>query len=290
MIDPAQSPAGIPITKVTRAYHRKQAGALWSDPDRGNTITREHHPSRSAVFKEGDLFDRNKAARSRTEERSGDRCLRRCAWFPIPAKPMVRAEARMKRLAAASQSGAGADRSDRALRQLGELGIYVGVSTDNPLYSSANWHVAQRAWHRRSEVELRGELGIRVQSLLARVAAPRLWNPFVRLDVRGFWRNENTQRGQVIVYANAELTRFCPRRRTRRRLPPTLRCLVIEFNISQILVPLYRGELDGCQPGWRSSQSLKFSGASSGIAALALKRRRLLMPQSAGADQSRLCS
>lgn len=145
----------------------------------------------------------------------------------------------------------------------GEIGVFLGVSTDNPFYGAASY-----TWRNLggvgAEFEILGELGVRVQSILARIAQPRLLIPNLRLDVKGFWRNENTPSlGLVTFYgANLELTRFIAQTDAQgRRLPPTLRFYTrLEFNISQILVPLSHteGTTDVTVDGDRT-QSLKLT-------------------------------
>ncbi len=145
----------------------------------------------------------------------------------------------------------------------GAMEIGIGVSTDNLIYGSASYtwrNVAGRGL----EVEARGELGVRVQSLLVRLAEPRLFSPFLRLDLRGFWRNEQTYSvGLVNSYgANALLTRsFAPTDDQGRRLPPTLSLYTrLEFTVSQILVPLLRPEgSSATQVDGDRTQSLKLS-------------------------------
>jgi outer membrane protein assembly factor BamA len=170
---------------------------------------------------------------------------------------------------------------------LGEVGIFVGVSTDNPLYSTAAY-----TWRNvaglGADFEVRGELGVRIQSLLVRLAQPRLGIPFLRLSVAGFWRNENTYSvGLLNSYgANAELSRsFAPIDEQGRRLPPTLRLYTrFEFNFSQILVPLLRPEgTTGIPVDGDRTQSLKLSfgvvwDRRVGIEAPAFRQRNLPVP------------
>ena len=265
VIDPTQSHWNDDHTKVTLRWLITENEPVRFGPIliRGNFVTRESIIRRDLLFKEGDLFDRNKLLEGE-QNLIGRQIFASVRVVPNPGETEeYRAEAREKNWPLRRNPVPVLIEVTERYDNSGELGIYAGVSTDNPIYSSASY-VWRNLLGTGSEVELRGELGSRVQSLLARVAAPRLWNPFVRLDVRGFWRNENTYSiGQVTSYgANAELTRFFARADEQgRRLPPTLRVFGrLEFNISQILVPLYRGEgstdvnLDGDR-----SQSLKFS-------------------------------
>lgn len=264
-IDPTQSRWNEDHTKVTLRWLITENEPVRFGPIliRGNFVTRESIIRRDLLFKEGDLFDRNKLLEGE-QNLIARQIFASVRVVPNPGETEeYRAEAREKNWQLRRNPVPVLIEVTERYDNSGELGIYAGVSTDNPIYSSANY-VWRNLLGTGTEVELRGELGSRVQSLLARVAAPRLWNPFVRLDVRGFWRNENTYSiGQVTSYgANAELTRFFARADEQgRRLPPTLRVFGrLEFNISQILVPLYRGEgstdvnLDGDR-----SQSLKFS-------------------------------
>lgn len=289
VIDPTQSRWSADHSRVTLRWLITENEPVRFGPIliRGNFVTRESIIRRDLLFKEGDLFDRNKLLEGE-QNLIGRQIFTSVRVIPNPGESEeFRAQARehnwQLRRNPVPVLIEVAERYDNS----GELGIYVGVSTDNPIYSSANY-IWRNLLGTGTEVELRGELGIRVQSLLARVAAPRLWNPFVRLDVRGFWRNENTYSiGQVTSYgANAELTRFFARADEQgRRLPPTLRVFGrLEFNISQILVPLYRGEgttdvnLDGDR-----SQSLKFSAGivwdrRVGFEAPALLMRNLPVP------------
>lgn len=265
VIDPTQSRWNEDHTKVTLRWLITENEPVRFGPIliRGNFVTRESIIRRDLLFKEGDLFDRNKLLEGE-QNLIARQIFASVRVVPNPGETEeYRAEAREKNWQLRRNPVPVLIEVTERYDNSGELGIYAGVSTDNPIYSSANY-VWRNLLGTGTEVELRGELGSRVQSLLARVAAPRLWNPFVRLDVRGFWRNENTYSiGQVTSYgANAELTRFFARADEQgRRLPPTLRVFGrLEFNISQILVPLYRGEgstdvnLDGDR-----SQSLKFS-------------------------------
>ncbi len=289
VIDPTQSRWNDDHTRVTLRWLITENEPVRFGPIliRGNFVTRESIIRRDLLFKEGDLFDRNKLLEGE-QNLIGRQIFASVRVVPNPGETEeYRAEAREKNWQLRRNPVPVLIEVTERYDNSGELGVYVGVSTDNPIYSSANYQ-----WRNLlgtgSEVELRAELGIRVQSLLARVAAPRLWNPFVRLDVRGFWRNENTYSiGQVTSYgANAELTRFFARADEQgRRLPPTLRVFGrLEFNISQILVPLYRGEgstdvnLDGDR-----SQSLKFSAGivwdrRVGFEAPALLMRNLPVP------------
>ena len=289
VIDPTQSRWNADHTKVTLRWLITENEPVRFGPIliRGNFVTRESIIRRDLLFKEGDLFDRNKLLEAE-QNLIGRQVFASVRVVPNPGETdEFRAEAHEKGWQLRRNPVPVLIEVTERYDNSGELGIYVGVSTDNPLYSSANY-MWRNVLGTGSEVELRGELGIRVQSLLARVAAPRLWNPFVRLDVRGFWRNENTYSiGQVTSYgANAELTRFFARADEQgRRLPPTLRVFGrLEFNISQILVPLYRGEgstdvnLDGDR-----SQSLKFSAGivwdrRVGFEAPALLMRNLPVP------------
>jgi len=289
VIDPTQSSWNKDHTKVTLRWvvTTKETVKFGPIVIRGNFVTRESIVRRDLPFKEGDVFNRDKLLEAE-QNLIGRQIFSSVRVIPNPGETdEYRLEARQKSWQLRRNPVPVLIEVTERYDNSGELGIYVGVSTDNPLYSSANY-----TWRNLlgtgTEVELRGELGIRVQSLLARIAAPRLWNPFVRLDVRGFWRNENTYSiGQVTSYgANAELTRFVARTDEQgRRLPPTLRVFGrLEFNISQILVPLYRSEgtADVNFDGDRT-QSLKASvgvvwDRRVGFEAPALLRRNLPVP------------
>lgn len=147
---------------------------------------------------------------------------------------------------------------------VGELNVAVGVSTDNPFYGTASY-MWRNVLGVGTEVEVRGEFGVRVQSLLLRIAQPRLWSRFLRLDLSGFWRNENRYSvGLVNFYgANAELTRafYTSADDQGRLLQPTVRIFTrLELNFSQIQVPLYRAEGTTSLPSnGDQTQSLKLS-------------------------------
>lgn len=228
---------------------------------RGNTVTRENVIRRDLPFKPGDVYDGRKIL-------EGQQNLNSRQIFSsvrVIPRPGISDEYRYE----AMEKGWSLSRNPVPILvevierydNSGEIALYVGVSTDNPVYSTASY-----TWRNMlgtgAEVELRGELGVRIQSLLARTALPRLGSPFLRLDLRGFWRNELTYTiGQVTSYgANAELSRFFARTDDQgRRLPPSLRLFGrVEFNISQIVLPLSRveGTTDVGQIG-DSTQSLK---------------------------------
>lgn len=288
-IDPTASTWNAEHTKVTLRWVVTLNEPVRFGPIviRGNFVTRDSIIRRDLQFKEGDLFDRNKLLEAE-QNLVGRQVFSSVRVIPNPSETdESRAEARSKNWPLRRNPVPILVEVTERYDNSGELGIYVGVSTDNPLYSSANY-----TWRNLlgtgTEVELRGELGIRVQSLLARLAAPRLWNPFVRFDLRAFWRNENTYSiGQVTSYgANAELTRFFARADEQgRRLPPTLRIFSrLEFNMSQILVPLYRteGTTDVNFDGDRT-QTIKFSAGivwdrRVGFEAPALALRNLPVP------------
>lgn len=148
---------------------------------------------------------------------------------------------------------------------LGEVAVFGGVSTDNVVFGSASY-TWRNLFGTGSEAELRGELGVLIQSLFARYSAPRFLAPFWRLDLRGFWRNERTYSlGPVTTYgANTELTRFVARTDSEgRRLPPTVRFFTrLEFAINQLQVNFWQTEATG-DPGRATSgdqtQALKLT-------------------------------
>ncbi|MCS6912913.1 MAG: BamA/TamA family outer membrane protein [Myxococcota bacterium] len=212
---------------------------------RGNVITRESVIRRDLPFREGDPYNENKLleARQNLEQRQ------LFTYVKVTANPGETAQY----LREARELGWKLERNPvpvlvevgERYDSLGETVLYAGLSTDNVVYGSAAY-----TWRNLlgtgTEVEFRGELGVRIQSLQARLAAPRLYGPLLRLDLRGFWRNELTYSlGPVTSYgANAELTRFVARTDAEgRRLPPSLRFFArLDFTISQLLVPLYRAE------------------------------------------------
>lgn len=230
---------------------------------RGNFVTRESIISRDLPFHTGDIFDSNKLLEAQ-QNLLGRGIFTSVSVTTNPgATDELVLEARQKHWSLRRNPMPVLVQVTERYDNKGEIGVFVGVSTDNPLYSTANY-----LWRNFAgtgiELEARGELGVRVQSLLVRLAEPRLGSPLVRLDLRGFWRNENTYSvGLVNSYgANAELSRLVAATDQQgRRLPPTLRFFTrLEFNFSQIQVPLYRPEgttnisVDGDR-----TQSLKLS-------------------------------
>lgn len=147
---------------------------------------------------------------------------------------------------------------------VGELALYAGLSTDNPVYGQASY-IWRNVFGTGLEVELRGELGIRAQSIVVRLAKPRLFTRYTRLDVSGFWRNENRiSVGLVNFYgANAEISHvfLASADEQGRLIQPPLRLFGrLEFNFNQRQVPLDRTEgTTSLQSDGDRTQSLKFS-------------------------------
>lgn len=288
-IDPTRSTWNADHTRVTLRWQLTPNEVVRFGPIliRGNTVTRESLILRDLPFRPGDRYDINKLLEGqqnliarqifssvrvnhdpgRTDEYLLEATEKGWSLLRNPVPVLVEV----------------IERYDNS----GELSLYAGVSTDNLLYSSAGY-IWRNMLGTGAEVELRGELGVRIQSLLARIATPRLGSQFTRLDLSGFWRNENTYTvGQVTSYgATAEFTRFFARTDEQgRRLPPSLRLFAkLGFNISQILVPLHRSEgtTDVANDGDRA-QSLKFSvgvvwDRRVGFEAPALRLRNLPVP------------
>lgn len=218
---------------------------------RGNFVTRESLIRRDLHFQPGDLYDENLllSAKQNLEQRQifsyvrvtanpgqtaqYEREARELGWRlmrnPVPVLVEV------------------GERYDNS----GEAQLYIGMSTDNLVgYGVPVFGLMSYTWRNIRgtgiEGEIKGELGTRVQSLVARLAEPRLGGKPLRLDLRGFWRNELTASlGPVSSFGgNIELTHLVSRvDEEGRRLPPTLRLFTrLDFAISQILVPLYRTE------------------------------------------------
>jgi outer membrane protein assembly factor BamA len=288
-IDPTRSTWNADHTKVSLRWSLDEHETVRFGPIliRGNFVTREGVIRKDLPFKTGDLFDRNKLLEAQ-QNLLGRQIFSSVRVSPNPGETDdYRLEARLRSWKLSRNPVPILVEVVERYDSAGEIGVYVGVSTDNPIYSTGNY-TWRNLFGTGAEVELRGELGVRVQSMLARLANPRLFSPFLRLDLRGFWRNENTYSvGQVTSYgANAELTRFVASTDDQgRRLPPTLRLFSrLEFNISQILVPLYRAEgssevqIDGDR-----TQSLKLSAGvvwdrRVGFEAPALRLRNLPVP------------
>jgi outer membrane protein insertion porin family len=215
---------------------------------RGNVVTRDYVIRRDLPFREGDPYSENKLleARQNLEQRQ------LFTYVKVTSNPGENAQY----LREAREQGWQLQRNPvpvlvevgERYDSYGETVLYAGASTDNVVFGSAGY-----AWRNLlgtgAEVEFRGELGVRIQSLSARIADPRLAGQLWRLDVRGFWRNELTYSlGPVTSYgANAEVRRFVARTDNEgRRLPPSLYFFTrLDFTISQLLVPLGRSESAG---------------------------------------------
>lgn len=213
---------------------------------RGNFYTHESVIRRELPFRTGDLFDYGKLLIA-TQNLNGRLLFTSVRVVPNPGEtPDFQIEARQKHWTLRRNPVPILVEVVERWDNTGEVGIFVGFSTDNPVYSTAsyNW---RNVGGRGAELELRGELGVRVQSLLLRLGQ-RLGsgNKLLRLDVSGYWRNDYTYSvGLVNSYgANAELTRFfADTDEQGRLLQPNLRLFTrLEFNFSQILVPLLRAE------------------------------------------------
>jgi len=255
---------------------------------RGNFITRPSVILRELPFRTGDPYDSRKLLIAQQNLIGGRQIFTSARVQPNPGETdEFRLEARQKHWTLRRNPVPILVEVTERYDSAGELGVFVGVSTDDPLYGTASY-TWRNLLGRGAEIEARGELGVRVQALIMRFTQPRLGSPFVRFDLRGFWRNDNRASiGLVNSYgANAELTRFfAPTDEQGRRLPPTLRLFTrLEFNFSQILVPLLRpeGTSDVREDGDRT-QSLKLSfgivwDRRVGLEAPALRQRNLPVP------------
>ncbi|MFO0576776.1 MAG: POTRA domain-containing protein [Polyangia bacterium] len=246
-IDPTHSTWNPEHTRVTLRWELTPGELVRFGPIliRGNAVTLESVIRRDLPFRTGDPYDSQKLLEGQ-QNLIGRQIFSSVRVIPKPGETdEYRLEALEKGWPLSRNPVPVLVEVIERYDNSGELALYAGVSTDNPVLTTASY-----TWRNMlgtgAEVELRGELGVRLQYLLARVATPRLGSPFLRLDLSGFWRNENTYTiGQVTSYgARAELTRFVARTDEQgRRLPPSLRLYGrLEFNISQIVVPLYRPE------------------------------------------------
>ena len=288
-IDPTASTWNADHSRVTLRWVIDEREVVRFGPIliRGNFVTQDSVIRSDIPFKAGDRYDRNKLLEAQ-QNLLGRQIFSTVRVTPNPGESDdYRAEARSRGWKLTRNPVPILVEVIERYDSKGEIGVYVGFSTDNPVYSTGSY-----TWRNflglGAEAELRGDLGVRVQSLLARISNPRLGSRFLRLDVRGFWRNENTYSvGQVTSYgANAELTRSFARPDDQgRRLSPTLRLFTrLEFNISQILVPLTREELSGdVGADGDRTQSLKLSAGvvwdrRVGFEAPALRLRNLPVP------------
>ncbi len=265
-IDAAKSTWNAAHDRVTMHWSIEEGEAVVFGPImiRGNFVTRESLIRSDLPFRPGDPYDFQKLmeAQQNLLSRQIFNSVR------ITPNPGETDEFRME----ARQKGWKLNRNPIPILvevierydSVGELQVAVGVSTDNPFYGTASY-VWRNVLGVGTEVEVRGEFGVRVQSLLLRIAQPRLWSRFLRLDLSGFWRNENRYSvGLVNFYgANAELTRafYTAADDQGRLLQPTVRLFTrLEFNFSQIQVPLYRAEGTTSLPSdGDRTQSLKLS-------------------------------
>ncbi len=264
-IDPTRSSWNAEHTRVTLRWILDEHETVRFGPIiiRGNFTTRERLIRKDLPFKTGDPYDANKLLEAQ-QNLEGRQIFSAVHVIEDPGRSReYLLEAQHKGWQVARNPVPVLVEVVERYDYSGDITGYIGVSTYDSLFSSVSY-----TWRNLlgtgSETYLSGELGVRVQSLLARFTNPRVFGSFLRFDLRGFWRSENTYSvGLVTSYgANAELTRyFASTDEQGRRLPPKLRVFTrLEFNISQILVPLYRTEgstnvsLDGDR-----TQSLKWT-------------------------------
>ena len=231
---------------------------------RGNFVTRQSVIRGDLPFKEGDPYSRNKLLEGQ-QNLIARQIFTSVRVLDNPGETdEFRLEARAKHWTLRRNPVPVLVEVVERYDSMGQAEIGVGFSTDNPVFGTASYVWSNLAGT-GAELEVRGELGVRVQSLLGRIAQPRLGSPFLRLDLRGFWREDNTVSiGLVNSYgANAELTRFVAPTTDEQghRLPPTLRFFTrLEFNISQVPIRLLRPEGTTNRPeDGDQTQSLKLS-------------------------------
>ncbi|MBL9005344.1 MAG: BamA/TamA family outer membrane protein [Myxococcales bacterium] len=265
-IDAAQSTWNEAHDRVVMHWRIEEGEPVFFGPVliRGNFVTRESLIRSDLPFRPGDPYDFQKLMEAQQNLLSRQ-IFNSVRITPNPGETdEFRLEARQKGWKLNRNPIPILIEISERYDSVGELNVAVGVSTDNPFYGTASY-----TWRNvlgvGTEVEVRGEFGVRVQSLLLRIAQPRLWSRFLRLDLSGFWRNENRYSvGLVNFYgANAELTRafYTSADDQGRLLQPTVRLFTrLELNFSQIQVPLYRAEGTTSLPSnGDQTQSLKLS-------------------------------
>lgn len=215
---------------------------------RGNFLTRESVLRKHLPFRTGDPFDENKLREAEQNLLSRElfdfvRVTPNPGETPVYAREAREACWTLERNPVPVLVEVGERYDNR-----GEIQLFVGASTDNLLFGSASY-IWRNLFGTGIEMELRGEVGFRLQSMLFRLSDPRIFGPFWVGDLRGFWRNQITPRlGPITTYGgNLELTRYVASvDQEGRRLRPTLRFYTrLDFTISQILVPLWRTEGTG---------------------------------------------
>jgi outer membrane protein assembly factor BamA len=218
---------------------------------RGNYLTRESIIRRDLPFRPGDPFNENLLleARQNLEQRQIFTFVR------VTANPGENAQF----LREAREAGWTLSRNPvpvlvevgERYDNSGEVQLFLGVAADNvvgfgnPFYGQASY-IWRNVWGTGIEFEARGELSSRVQTLLGRLAVPRVFGPLWRLDMSGSWKKEFIPAlGQITSYGGrAELRRdFSDVDEQGRRLPPSLSIYTrLDIAISQLFVPLYRSE------------------------------------------------
>ena len=257
-IDAAKSTWNAAHDHVTMHWSIEEGEAVVFGPImiRGNFVTRESLIRSDLPFRPGDPYDFQKLmeAQQNLLSRQIFNSVR------ITPNPGETDEFRME----ARQKGWKLNRNPIPILvevierydSVGELQVAVGVSTDNPFYGTASY-VWRNVLESGRKSKSAANLVFAMQSLLLRIAQPRLWSRFLRLDLSGFWRNENRYSvGLVNFYgANAELTRafYTAADDQGRLLQPTVRLFTarVQLQPDSIAAVSRRGHNLAAQR-WRS--------------------------------------